>query len=149
MGYCLETNSVKHQSCYSFEYEAKHDEHIWKSYTMFVIYRIEGESKNHRKQESSFSQRIEVDYRHRSDFPGLLTLCVYVILVGNDFALKVTKALWKGHTHVQLLGYKKCCGRLLIDLHRGINSLGIVLAGQSHQKVMVKIASRIQADAQD
>lgn len=107
MGYCLETNSVKHQSCYSFEYEAKHDEHIWKSYTMFVIYRIEGESKNQRKQESSYSQRIEMDYRHRSDFPGLLILCVYVILVGNHFALKVTKALRKGRTHVQLPENKK------------------------------------------
>lgn len=115
---------------------------------MFVIYRIEGEATNHIKQESSYSKRIEGDYRHRSDFPGLLVLCVYVILVGNDFALQVTKAWRKCHTHVQLLG-NKCCGRLLIVLHCRINSFGIFHVGQSHRKGMTKIASRIQADAQD
>lgn len=92
---------------------------------------------------------MEVDYKHRSVFPGLLILCVYVTLVGNDFALKVTKAWRKGHTHVQLPGNKKCCGRLLIDLHCRINSLGISHVSQSHRKCMAKIASMIQADAQN
>lgn len=116
---------------------------------MFVTYRLEGEATNHRKQESTYSQRIEVDYRHRSAFPGLLILCVYIILVENNFALRVTKTWRKGHTHVQQPGNKKCCGRLLIDLHCTINSLGIFHVDQSHRKGMAKIASRIQADVQD